>query len=157
MPREAGHTLLELLVATTVSTLIVVLAMEAWRPMGSSALGLRDRARADTELRLAADALLQDLGGAQTALPGPDGELQIVRVPALAQRLGAFSGGDDDGIVWSFADGRLSRWDHELSGDFVLADGLTAFTVTRDGDETHVLLGAGSGADARQLELVWPQ
>ena len=152
-----GHTLLELLVATVISTILVIIALQASKPASHAALSLRDRARADTELRLAAGALLADLGGAQTALPAAGGGLEIVRVPDLAQRIGAFSGGDDDGIVWSLDAGRLSRWDHELDTDLVLADDLTGFDVTRQGSETHILLGVGTGADARTLELVWPQ
>jgi type II secretory pathway component PulJ len=152
-----GHTLLELLVATVVSTILVIVALQAWRPASHSTLNLRDRARADTELRFAADALLADLGGAQTALPAAGGGLEIVRVPALATRIGAFSGGDDDGIVWSLDAGRLSRWDHELDTELVLADGLTGFDVDRQADETHIVLRAGAGDDARRLELVWPE
>lgn len=152
-----GHTLLELLVATVVSSILVMVALQAWKPASRATLGQRDRARADTELRIAAGALLADLGGAQTALPAPGGGLEILRVQALAERLGAWSGGDDDGIEWTLDAGRLSRWDHELGTELVLADGLTGFEVTSQASETHIVLAAGDGDDARTLELVWPQ
>jgi hypothetical protein len=154
--RPAGFTLAELLIATTVGTLVIALGLRAWGPGSQATLALRDRARADTELRLAVDALLADLGGAQTALPGLEGELVITRLPALALRLGAFSGGDDDGIEWSFDDGELWRFDRELDSELLLAAGLAGFDVTASGGETRVMLSAGAGADARSLELAWP-
>ena len=78
-----GFTLLELLVGVTVSSIVITLAMLAWKPMSSATLHLRDRAHDTTELRLAVDLLLADLGGADTALPTsePD-ELHIVREQA---------------------------------------------------------------------------
>ena len=118
---------------------------------------MRNRARSGAELRLAVEALLQDLGGADSALPGPDGELVIKRLQPLAERLGAWSAGDDDGIEWSLQDGALHRLDLELNTDTILAAGLTDLLVSSDAGETHIRLEAGSGHDARALELAWIQ
>ncbi|HTE04950.1 MAG TPA: type II secretion system protein [Planctomycetota bacterium] len=154
---ERAHTLVELLVAVTISSLLVNVAMMAWRPISHSTLTLRDRAADETELRLAVEALLADLGGAQTALPTAGGELRIVREQAVAELAGAWDG-SDDGISWSLQDGKLVRLDLALGTELVVAAGLTDFDVTRPGGtETHVLLGIGADDDARTLELVWPQ
>lgn len=154
---RAGLTLLELLVGTSVATLIVVLAMQAVRPLSGATLSLRDRARQQAELRLAVDALLADLGGAATALPDAFGRLVITRVQPLAERLGAWTGGDDDGIEWRLEDGQLLRWDRELDRETVVAEGLSAFELLDESGETRILLATGEDADARSVELAWPQ
>ena len=152
---QSGVTLVELLVVSILSSFLMIMAMAAWRPANAQVLSVRDRARSGAELRLAVEALLQDLGGAETALPGLDGELLITRLPALAQRLGAFSGGDDDGIEWTLTDGQLSRHDLELDSDFVMATGITGFLVTQASGDTVIRLEAGTNGDERALELLW--
>lgn len=154
---RAGLTLLELLVGSTVAMLIVLLAMHAVRPVSGATLSLRDRARQQAELRLAVDALLADLGGAQAALPDAFGHLVVTRVQPLAERLGAWTGGDDDGIEWRLEGGQLVRWDRELDRELVVAEGLTAFELSDDAGETRILISTGTGADARSVELAWPQ
>jgi type II secretory pathway component PulJ len=154
---QSGVTLVELLVASILGSFLLIMAMTAWRPASAEVLSVRDRARSGAELRLAVEALLQDLGGADSALPGPDGELVIKRLQPLAERLGAWSAGDDDGIEWSLQDGALHRLDLELNTDTILAAGLTDLLVSSDAGETHIRLEAGSGHDARALELAWIQ
>ncbi|HEX5011197.1 MAG TPA: prepilin-type N-terminal cleavage/methylation domain-containing protein [Planctomycetota bacterium] len=154
---QSGVTLVELLVASILGSFLLIMAMMAWRPASAEALSVRDRARSGAELRLAVEALLQDLGGADSALPGPDGELVIKRLQPLAERLGAWSAGDDDGIEWWLQDGKLHRQDLELNTDVILAAGLTGLLVTRDAGETHIRLEAGAGDDARSVELAWIQ
>jgi prepilin-type N-terminal cleavage/methylation domain-containing protein len=155
----AGFTLLELLVGVVVSSIIVMLAMMAWKPMSSSTLLLRDRARDTTELRLAVESMLQDLGGADTALPTlqPE-ELHIVREQAVAELAGAWSSGADAGIVYSLSEGDLERHDVALGSSVIVASGLETFDVERvAGSETHVTLRVGEGLGERQVELVWPR
>lgn len=156
--RCAGFTLLELLVGVIISSVIVMLAMLAWRPMSSSTLALRDRARDTTELHLAVETLLADLGGADTALPsGEEDELQIVREQPVAELAGAWSGGDQ-GILYTLTDGALERHDVALGTSVIVASGLRAFEVERvAGSETHVTLRVGEGLGERQVELVWPR
>ena len=155
----AGFTLLELLIGVTISSIIITLAMLAWKPMSSSTLLLRDRARDTTELRLAVETMLQDLGGADTALPTsePD-ELHIVREQAVAELAGAWSGAGDEGILYALSDGQLERRDVALGTSMVVASGLETFEVERvAGIETHVTLSVGEGLGERQVELVWPR
>jgi len=155
--RQSGVTLVELLVASILGSFLLIMAMTAWRPASAEVLSVRDRARTGAEMRLAVEALLQDLGGADTALPGPDGQLVIKRLQPLAERLGAWSAGDDDGIEWSLQDGALHRLDLELDTDVILAAGLTNLLVDSDAGETHIRLETGTGHDARALELAWIQ
>jgi prepilin-type N-terminal cleavage/methylation domain-containing protein len=154
-----GFTLLELLVGVTVSSIVITLAMLAWKPMSRSTLLLRDRARDTTELRLAVESLLQDLGGAETALPtsNPD-ELHIVREQPVAELAGAWSGGFDAGILYVLSGTRLSRQDVALGTSVVVAGGLRDFEIERvAGSETHVTLRVGEGLGERRVELVWPR
>ena len=129
---QSGVTLVELLVASILGSFLLIMALSAWRPASAEVLSVRDRARTGAEVRLAVEALLQDLGGADSALPGPDGQLVIKRLQPLAERLGAWSGGDDDGIEWSLQDGALHRMDLELDTDVILAAGLAGLLVTSD-------------------------
>ena len=155
--RETGLTLVELLVVASIAGLLVNVAMIAWRPMSASTLALRDRAQASAELHLVVEALLADLGGAATALPGVDGELLVTREQAVAELAGAWDGGDA-GIVYELLDGALLRRDEALDLEVVLADGIASFDVTRvSGTETHIALSAGSGSSERSVELIWPQ
>jgi len=157
--RSAGFTLLELLVGVTVSSIVLTLAMLAWKPMSRSTLLLRDRARDTTELRLAVESLLADLGGADTALPTSEPEeLHIVREQPVAELAGAWSAGADEGILYSLSSGRLQRRDVALGTEVIVASGLVAFDVERvAGSETHLTLRVGEGLGERQVELVWPR
>jgi prepilin-type N-terminal cleavage/methylation domain-containing protein len=156
--RTRAFTLLELLVGVIVSSIVVMLAMLAWRPMSQSTLGLRERALDDIELRLGVEWLLADLGGADSALPTSEaGELHIVREQAVAELAGAWSGGDV-GILYVLDEGDLVRTDLALSVTRLVAAGLETFDVERVAEgETHVTLGAGTGLGARTVELVWPR
>ena len=159
MRTPRGFTLVELLVGVTLSSIVITIAMLGARPMGRSTLMLRDRARDTTELRLAVESLLQDLGGAGTALPTiqPD-ELHVVREQAVAELAGAWSGGADAGILYTLSDGDLRRQDVALGTEVLVASGLTTFEVERvAGSETHVTLSVGEGLGQRQVELVWPR
>ena len=157
--RDRGFTLVELLVGVTLSSIVITIALLGARPMSRSTLGLRDRARDTTELRLAVESLLQDLGGADTALPTmqPE-ELHVVREQAVAELAGAWSGGADAGILYALSDGDLRRQDVALGTEVLVASGLTTFEVERvAGSETHVTLSVGEGLGQRQVELVWPR
>ena len=155
--RPRGYTLIELMVAVIVSSLVMMIALKANIAFQDSTLAMRDRASVVVELRLAASYLLADFGGADTALPDGGG-LQIRREQAIAELLGAWDevSGEDEGIIYSLADGELTRWDVPLDTEVVVAR-LTRFEVTRRADETTVVLGAGSGLNERSVELIWPE
>jgi len=156
---RAGFTYLELMIGVLVSSVIVTVGTLAWRPISANTLALRDRARDVAEMRLAVEALLADLGGAETALPGPDGnELLIVREQAVAELQGAWDAGADEGILYSLAGDDLLRQDLALGSSVIIAQHLLQFDVVRvDGIETHVSLRTGTGLEERSVELVWPQ
>ena len=156
---RSGFTLLELLVGVTLSSIVIMLAMLAWKPMSRTTLQLRDRARDTTELRLAVESLLADLGGADTALPTSEpGELHLVREQAVAELAGAWSGGGDAGILYTLSGSDLQRQDAALGTAVIVASGLVDFEVERvAGSETHVTLSVGEGLGERRVELVWPR
>jgi prepilin-type N-terminal cleavage/methylation domain-containing protein len=155
--RQQGHTLVELLVVVTIAGLLINVAMLAWRPLSASTLALRDRAQHTSELHLVVESLLQDLGGAATALPTLDGELLITREQAVAELAGAWDGADE-GILYALVDGDLLRRDEALGLELVLASSVSSFEISRvSGTETHIALSAGSGSGQRSVELIWPQ
>lgn len=158
MRAARGFTLLELLIGVTVSSIIVMLAMMAWKPMSRATLLLRDRARDVTEMRLAVESLVQDLGGADTALPtSEEGELHIVREQPVAELAGAWNGVADPGILYTLSGGSLARQDVSSGDTVLLAAGLREFEVERVADQTHVRLAVGEGLGERRVELVWPR
>ncbi len=164
---RAGLTLVELLVGVTLSSILMTIAMQGWRWSQGSTLALRDRSQVVSELRVAFESLLQDLGGAETALPSGD-NLTITREQAVAEVQGAWSAGTDDGIVYSLDGENLVREDLELGSIVVVAKGIDEFAVSRAGGMTHIVITAGnewSGTPAvnvetmatRSVELVWPE
>ncbi|MBC8405386.1 MAG: prepilin-type N-terminal cleavage/methylation domain-containing protein [Planctomycetes bacterium] len=52
---EHGHTLVELMVVTTLMTMLTFMIAQVWRPIAVSTTTLRERAVASTEVGLAAD------------------------------------------------------------------------------------------------------
>ena len=153
--RATGFTLVELLVVVTLSSIIMTLAIRAWQPMSAETLSLRDRARAAGELRLAVDALLSDLGGAETVTESVAGdELYITREQAVAERLGAWSGGDL-GILYSLVSGDLVRNDLALGITVTIATDLGAIEVDESGGETSLRLETGADLTYREVTLRW--
>jgi type II secretory pathway component PulJ len=157
--KNAGHTLVELLVVTTLMGLLTMLVAQVWKPLSKGTRDLRARASISTELRLATEFLRRDLGGA--ALVQSDesktGVLQIEREYAVANLLRPLAPGQvDPGIRYLLNDDRLVRRDQLTGEEFVVSSGLTEFLVeaTAAGD-TEIILQAGAKPNQHQLTLVW--
>ena len=149
-----GFTLVELMVTVTLSSIVMTLALRAWRPMSHATLELRDRARAAAELRLAVDSLLQDMGGADTVVVTAGGELQIVREQAVAEVLGAWDDGDL-GILYSLVGDSLLREDLALGTSVVVATRLDDFVPDDSGPDVDITLSVGSELSYREVTLTW--
>jgi prepilin-type N-terminal cleavage/methylation domain-containing protein len=152
--RSRGFTLVELMVTVTVSSIVMTLALRAWKPMSHATFELRDRARAVAELRLAVDALLADLGGAESVAVTLDGELQIFREPAVAGLAGAWDDGDL-GILYSLAGEDLLRQDLALGSSVILATRLGSFAAVESAPDVDVTLSVGSKLSYREVTLRW--
>jgi type II secretory pathway component PulJ len=153
---RAGFSLLELVIAATISCAIVILAAQAWRPAGESILLLRDRAIAVGELRMAIERIEQDLGAAVSATPTADGDLHIVREDATATLEGGMSSGGDAGILYTLANGELVRHDVAPGRSQLIATRLTRFELTDLGDgATQIVVGAGHDMGERHVTLTW--
>lgn len=151
---RGGFTLVELMVTMTLASIVMTLSLRAWKPMSHATLELRDRARAVAELRLAVDGLLQDLGGADSVVVTVDGDLAIFREQAVAEVVGAWSGGDL-GILYSLDGEQLLREDLALGTSVVTATRLEAFEVTDGASGVDVRLAVGSDLTYREVTLTW--
>ncbi len=154
---EYGHTLVELMVVTTLMTMLTFMIAQVWRPIAVSTTTLRERAVASTEVGLAAEFLRKDFGGASTAKDVTETRLLIKREFEVADRMKSMATGDEDpGVEYYLEDAGLMRRDLLLNQEVQVAHGLTTFEVGRapDGD-LKIQLGSGEGKNAHQLTLIW--
>lgn len=155
--RRSGHTLIELMIVTTLMTLLTFLVAQVWRPLTSSTAMLRDRAIASTEISLAAEFLRKDFGGALSAQDISEQTLMIQREFDVADRLKSMASGDvDPGVEYRFHDGGLMRRDFHLNEEVQVAHGITTFAVKRkpNGDLT-IELGSDAGKEEHKMTLIW--
>ena len=75
--RRAGITLTEMVVATGLATLLMILLGTTWAAFGRPALEVEARARIEQEGILAAQSLACDFGGFLADIPGRTGAMQI--------------------------------------------------------------------------------
>lgn len=155
--RRSGHTLIELMVVTTLMTLLTFLVAQIWRPLTFNTSKLRDRAVASTEIALAADFLRKDFGGALSAKEISEQALSITREFDVADRLKSMASGDvDPGIEYRFADGGLMRRDLHLKEEVQVAHGISDFVVRRrPNGELHIEMTGESGNDQCTMTLIW--
>jgi type II secretory pathway component PulJ len=155
--RQRGHTLIELMVVTTLMTLLTFMVAQVWRPLTHSTATLRDRAIASTEISLAAEFLRKDFGGAVYAESLSEQTLNIRREFEVANRLKSLASGDlDPGVEYRFADSGLMRRDFHLNEEVQVAHGITSFVVRRtpNGD-LNIELISDAGRDEHKMTLVW--
>lgn len=152
--KQRGFTLVELMVVTTISSILVLLAMRAWQPHHFTTLALRHRAHAVSDLRLSADALLQDLGGAET-LSIVAGKLLIQREEAVAVLAGGWTGAADAGVLYGLRNGEFTRRD-VASGVTVVISNIDGFLVQDVSGDLRVTLSNGTDSSLRTVTLIWP-
>ena len=150
----AGFTLLELLVTAVLVGLLSWVLMTSLGPLNRATFALRDRARASSELRLAVDYLLRDLGAAESALPQDEGGLVIKRGEQAATLAGVWSG-SDPGIVYELSGEMLTRFDVGRDIFVVVAGGLQTFDITRRGSETQIEIVMTDDQPGEGIRLAW--
>ncbi len=153
---RAGHTLVEMIVVTTLLALVTMLAAKAWAPLGKGTFGMRDRVVASTELRVAMEFLRRDLGAAKKVVWTSDGTLLIERETAAATLAGYPPPRKDPGIHYRLKDDLLLRRETISVGEIVVARSLSDFDLSRHKKGGLLIrLAAGKGEDAKDLSLVY--
>ena len=153
---RCGHTLLEMTLVVTLMSVLISLVVRAQRPFSEMVLQLQDRAVSVSELRLATDYLARDLGGAASVQRKSETSLLIRREAAVLRKHETLEGQKDQGILYSFQDGKLVRQDLQVGGAFVVATGLTGFDVGRmRKHELRIQVADGLDPDRHKITLVW--
>jgi type II secretory pathway component PulJ len=148
--RTAGFTMLEIMVASLVMTLLVVLLSQVWVGMIRPTTDMICCSQLDQEAKLAAAALAADLGG---SLANPEGRLgtqpqykYVGRLePANSQLWLCFDGGSspngvadwgppDSVIVYEVQDGSLVRFDQTAGTSVPIARHVDSFATQDLGD-----------------------
>jgi prepilin-type N-terminal cleavage/methylation domain-containing protein len=144
--RQTGFTLLEVLMVSILSSILMLVLSATWAGLGRPTKDLIQRSLVIHEMRLAAAALTLDLGG---SLPGPQGVLGSQAQnrfvgwmqPADSQLWLCFDGGSqpngvadwappDTVIIYQIEGDRLVRWDMSAGTSFTVARYLQSFQVT---------------------------
>jgi hypothetical protein len=153
---QAGHTLVELVVVTTLMALLTALIAQAWKPIGHSTANLRREAVGLTELRLGLAYLREDLGAATRLTETDRDVLHIEREPHTLSRYGLGEPGTDLGVNYSFVEGTLIREDRYTGESFAVARELSGFKVEAQANGgARIVLSAKAGAEEKSLEVVW--
>lgn len=153
---QAGHTLLELLVALSVGAVLLGLASQVSTNLSTATKELEVHARNVDDLEVLLAQLSQDLGAAERVSRTAKNSVHLSREPARAALLGVPDAGSDPGIIYGWRNGLLRREDLGLGETIVLSRRLTAFEVFDIGGiETRIAMATGSGDALRQLTLVW--
>jgi prepilin-type N-terminal cleavage/methylation domain-containing protein len=154
--RRGGYTLIEVLLASTLLGGFAVVAAGAARFMGVATSHLRERTRAATELRMAVEYLLQDLGGAVTATRTAAGALRITRDETVARLADGWIVDADAGIEYRLDADRIVRMDLASGEEVVAARKAAAFVVDEPAvDETTIEIAVGEPSERRTLTLAW--
>ena len=155
--RRRGSTLPDVLCAASLVGIFASVAGGAARYMGQATSALRVRARVATELRMAAEFLRQDLGGAASVAES-DGGVWITRTEPVAKLQGGWVTGADAGIEYVEVDGRLVRRDLADGTEIVVARGVAELVVAEPAsDSTSVSITIGAGSEGRTVTLMWRQ
>jgi len=157
-----GFTLLEVLVAVLVLSVVVYLAAQGGVYLTANSLLVQEDARAESELRLAVAALQRDLGAAVAAeavTSWRGAGLLIRRDKDVAVMEGGWSGGMDEGVLYVLSDqGDLQRTEVATKDTMLVARNITAFEVRSSfGGSAEIALRAGGDPKSpiTGVYLVW--
>lgn len=154
--KQSGHTLVELLVVTTLMSLLTTLIAQAWRPIGKSTAELRATAVGLSEMRLALDFLRQDLGCAQRVMRAEGAEVRIEREGTALARFGRGVPERDPGVTYALRAGQLLRTDLYTNETFAVARDIRHFQFKALSNGAASLeLKVQDGDGERSLELIW--
>jgi type II secretory pathway component PulJ len=147
MHKRRSFSLIEVMIAAVLSTLLLLMVSNMWLSLGRSAANNAADVALTAEARLAEETFRRDFGG---CLPGVStgakyvGRLVGRMSPAGDQLLLCFDGSPVNGaadwvwpdtvIEYSVRDGQLLRSDSQSGCESVVADGVIAFIVQERSD-----------------------
>jgi type II secretory pathway component PulJ len=149
--RRGGFTLLELLVVGVLGILVVRLSTDAARWYVKSVYEINVTTQLNKQMKLAAEAIAQDAGGALAMRTNSDNdelEFNIDSGDSTAQWA------DPDTVVqYSLRNGLLMRHDLLTDIETVVAREITGFTIAVDGAYLDVHVVAGFRSDQQDITL----
>jgi len=154
---QSGHTLVEMTVVVTILAMVLSLVARAQKPFSQGVMTLQDRNSTTTELHLAVDYLSMDLGAAKRVQRVSESEVLIRREDGAARRAGLEKDSTDPGVRYSFDNSNLVREDLITKEKFVVAVGMTGFSIApiRRGETKLVLADGIAEDDQHTVTLVW--
>lgn len=154
-PGEAGYTLAELLIASSLlgvfATVIAMASAFCGREMGQ----LRDRSRSAVEMRAVVEHLRRDLGAAERVDVLGQDRLRIRREAGAARLAGHAGNGTDPGIEYRLRDGRLQREDRGRGTTVIVSDALRRFTLDDAGGDIAITIDTGTEKAGHRVALQW--
>lgn len=153
---ESGHTLVELVVVTTIMALLTVLITQAWRPIAHHTANLRAEATGLTELRVGLAFLRQDLGAARRVSVVNRTGLHIEREVDVLSLVGLGRPTKDQGVDYALDGEVLMREDHYTGERFAVARGISGFDVESQAHGgARMLLQTKAGKQIKSIEVLW--
>jgi Tfp pilus assembly protein PilW len=148
--RRRGFFLTELVIASLLASLLMILLALTWVSFGRPALEVEDRARIAQEGILAAQSIACDLGGFLADSPGRTGAFQIggstapyqfsswdlSQGDALVLYFNAASSGSPIPISYQLQDNQLVRINHSTGVATTVAGYVTGFSVEANPSDT---------------------
>ncbi len=155
--REAGYTMAELLIASSVLGVFAVVIAMASAFSGREMGRLRDRATSAIEMRSVVEHLRRDLGAADR-IDSPGFNRLRIRRDDVAARLAGYEGkGTDPGVEYRLTEGVLRRVDNVYDTAVVISTGLRSFQIEEaaGGGDVHITIETGTKAAGHRIALQW--
>ena len=153
--RNAGFTLLEMLIAAMLSIGLAMITAQFWTYFSRQLNDLSARTRVAQELRFAVDSVARDMGPAVGATPVGQDSVLVCKDGGDANGLPEW-GEPDSLIMYSLVDGQLVREDQASGVEIVIADNVSSFAVEDVGVSVlRMTIVVERGDVSRQVALLW--
>jgi len=148
---EAGFTLVEMMVSSTLVALLLALLVPAWRSVLREEAYAASRMRVLSEIQVARAAVLADAASAT-------GEISCAgEASALSLSMG-IENGVPWGVEYRHHDGNLYRWRWPSDEEMLVARGVDGLScVLRDSHDVAWLLSAGGPSTPYRLQVALVQ
>jgi prepilin-type N-terminal cleavage/methylation domain-containing protein len=140
---QSGFTLLELLIAATLSVVLTLITAHFWSYFSRQLTDLNARARVAQELRLAVNSIRRDMGPAVGATAVDTDQMLLCLDP-------------DTLVTYALVGGQLVRQDASAGTVVVVADHVAAFTAQDLTESLRQMTITVTRDDiSRQVTLLW--
>jgi len=153
---QSGFTLLELLIAATLSVVLTLITAHFWSYFSRQLTDLNARARVAQELRLAVNSIRRDMGPAVGAT-AVDTDQMLLCLDGGDVPNGTAEWGDPDTLVtYALVGGQLVRQDASAGTVVVVADHVADFTAQDVTESLRQMTVTVTRDDiSRQVTLLW--